>query len=81
MDALGNPTGFHLTPGQAYDLEGTDVLLPQTQGEPMIADRAYDAQERVITLWRMRTKALLSRRPALESRSVTMTIIFTKRAI
>ena len=26
--ALGNPTGFHLTPGQVHDLEGADVLLP-----------------------------------------------------
>ena len=26
-DALGNPTGFHLSPGQAHDLQGADVLL------------------------------------------------------
>ena len=26
-DALGNPTGFHLSPGQARDLQGADVLL------------------------------------------------------
>ena len=25
VDALGNPTGFHLTPGQAHDLDGADV--------------------------------------------------------
>jgi transposase len=49
VDALGNPTGFHLTPGQAHDLEGADALLPQTQAATVIADRAYDAQERVIT--------------------------------
>lgn len=28
VDALGNPTGFHLAPGQAHDLEGADALLP-----------------------------------------------------
>ncbi len=28
-DALGNPTGFILTPGQAHDLEGADALLPE----------------------------------------------------
>jgi hypothetical protein len=39
-DALGNPTGFHLTAGQASDLEGADVLL---------ADKACDADERVLT--------------------------------
>ena len=48
MDALGNPTGFHLTPGQAHDLEGADVLLAETPGECVIADKAYDAQARVI---------------------------------
>ena len=27
-DALGNPTGFALSPGQAHDLDGADALLP-----------------------------------------------------
>lgn len=48
MDALGNPTGFHLTAGQAHDLEGADALLPQVQGHTVIADKGYDAQQRVI---------------------------------
>ena len=48
MDALGNPTGFHLTAGQAHDLEGSDVLLKDTPAQAVIADKAYDAQERVI---------------------------------
>lgn len=48
MDALGNPTGFHLTPGQAHDLDGADVLLKGTQADAILADKAYDAQERVI---------------------------------
>lgn len=47
-DALGNPTGFHLTPGQAHDLEGADVLLPGNQGQAVIADKAYDAHSRVV---------------------------------
>jgi transposase len=49
-DALGNPTGFHLTPGQAHDLDGADVLLPavlETAGA-VLGDKAYDARERVI---------------------------------
>ena len=50
VDVLGNPTGFHLTPGQAHDLEGADALLPQMQVEVLIANKAYDAQERVIEL-------------------------------
>ena len=48
VDALGNPTGFHLTPGQAHDLEGADVLLKDTQADTVIADKAYDAQARLI---------------------------------
>jgi transposase len=48
VDALGNPTGFHLTPGQVHDLEGADALLPDTPAATVIADKAYDAQERVI---------------------------------
>ena len=48
VDALGNPTGFHLTPGQAHDLEGADILLADTPANAVIADKAYDAQARVI---------------------------------
>lgn len=48
MDALGNPTGFHLTPGQAHDLEGADALLPAVTADAVIADKAYDAQARVL---------------------------------
>jgi transposase len=49
VDALGNPTGFFLTPGQAHDLEGADQLLPGVKANIVIADKAYDTQERVIT--------------------------------
>ena len=48
--ALSNPTGFHLTPGQAHDLEGADVLLKDTPSASVIADKAYDARARVIEL-------------------------------
>ena len=47
-DALGNPTGFHLTAGQAHDLEGSDALMDQlTNAETVLADKAYDADERM----------------------------------
>jgi transposase len=49
-DALGNPTGFLLTPGQAHDLVGADALLPKIAADTLIADRAYDADERVLQL-------------------------------
>ena len=34
VDALGNPLGFFLTPGQAHDLEGADALLPEMRPIP-----------------------------------------------
>ena len=47
-DALGNPTGFHLTPGQDHDLAGADALMDKiTQAEALLADKAYDADERM----------------------------------
>ncbi len=48
MDALGNPIGFALTGGQAHDLAGADALLPELEAETLIADKAFDAEERVI---------------------------------
>ena len=48
MDALGNPIGFCLTPGQACDLDGADVLLLELSTDTLIADKAYDADERVL---------------------------------
>jgi transposase len=48
VDALGNPTGFHLTGGEAHDLVGADHLLPDMQADTLIADKAFDADERVI---------------------------------
>lgn len=43
-DALGNPTSFALTPGQAHDLDGADLLLPRIQAETVIADKAYSVR-------------------------------------
>ncbi len=48
VDALGNPTGFHLTEGQACDLEGADVLLPPIKAGTVIADKGFDADKRVL---------------------------------
>ena len=47
MDALGNPVGFHLTGGQEHDLAGADALLPDLEAGTLIADKAFDADERV----------------------------------
>ncbi len=48
VDALGNPLSFLLTPGQAHDLEGADALLPQMEADTLLADKAIDADKRVI---------------------------------
>ncbi len=47
-DALGNPAGFYLTGGEAHDLVGADHLLPEVQADTLIADKAFDAEERVL---------------------------------
>jgi transposase len=48
VDALGNPMAFFLTGGQAHDLEGADELLPKLQADALLADKAFDADKRVI---------------------------------
>ena len=48
VDALGNPVGVFLTAGQAHDLAGADELLPSMQADMLIADKAFDADARVI---------------------------------
>lgn len=50
VDALGNPLGFFLTGGEAHDLVGADHLLPSMQADTLIADKAFDADERVLEL-------------------------------
>ena len=37
-----------MTPGQACDLDGADVLLPGLVAPIVIADKGYDADERVL---------------------------------
>lgn len=51
-NALGNPTGFHLTSGQARDLQGADALLPGILDniQSLLADPSDDARERVLDL-------------------------------
>jgi transposase len=37
-----------LSPGQAHDLAGADALLPDLAADMLIADKAFDAEERVL---------------------------------
>ena len=50
VDALGNPLGFLLTPGQDHDLAGADEFLPQMAADTLLADKALYADVRVIDL-------------------------------
>lgn len=45
---MGNPTGFTLTAGQASELDGADELVPQITAPIVIADKGYDAEDRVL---------------------------------
>jgi len=47
-DALGDPVDFFLTGGEAHDLVGADQLLPTMRADTLIADKAFDADERVL---------------------------------
>ncbi len=48
VDALGNPVAVVLTSGEAHDLVGADRLLPQMAADLLIADKAFDADNRVL---------------------------------
>jgi transposase len=48
VDAMGNPIGFFLTGGQAHDLVGADHLLPTMAADTLLADKAFDADDRVL---------------------------------
>ena len=37
-----------LTLGEAHDLEGADSLLSELEADMLLADKAYDADERVM---------------------------------
>lgn len=50
---------FLLTPGQAHDLEGADALLPDMAAETLLADKAFDADQRVIEPLLARQKSVV----------------------
>ena len=64
VDALGNPLAFLLTAGQAHDLAGADELLPHMAASRLIADKAFDADARVLEpLARAGKSAVIPPRP------------------
>ena len=81
VDALGNPTGFFLTGGQAHDLVGADQLLPAVQADIVIADRAFDADERVIEPLQAAGKTVVIPQESAANRLAAMTAISSRRVI
>ena len=79
-DALGTPTGFHLTGGQASDLAGADALLPGIAAPTVIADKGYDAEARVRAPLREGGRRQSSRPSATARSSASTTRISTRRA-
>ena len=45
---MGHPTGCTRTAGQASELDGADELVPQITAPIVIADKGYDAEDRVL---------------------------------
>ncbi len=70
---FGNPVGFCLTGGQAHDLVGADELLPDMEADLLIADKAYDADKRVIEKLAAFGKSVVIRpKPIATSRAHTI---------
>lgn len=46
-------------PGQACDLDGSDVLLPALEAKTILADRGYDAEDRVLKPLRAAEKEIV----------------------
>jgi transposase len=81
VDALGNPLAFFLTPGKAHDLEGADALLPRMQAHTLLADKAFDADERVIDPLRAAGKTAVIHPGAIAKTNVSMTKRLSRRVI
>ncbi len=83
VDILGNPVGFHLTPGQSRNLDGADVLLPQTAANTIIADKGDAADQRVLEALAEAGKTALipPKRPRVEPREDDRDLYLTRHLI
>lgn len=78
---MGNPMGFHLTPGQANDLDNADVLLAVLDADALLADKSYDAAERVLQRLEAKIVRLSFHRKRIGKCPVVMTRHCTKLGI
>jgi IS5 family transposase len=69
--------GFHLTVRPANDLEGADELLLTVVAKTLLADKAYDANSRVIEALKASKQTIVIPERSQES----MTMDYTKLVI
>jgi transposase len=71
VDALGNPLGFVLTPGQRADITQAEHLIEPHQVEAVIADKGYDSAALVAYVEAREAEAVIpSRRNRKEQREI-----------
>jgi transposase len=71
VDALGNPLGFTLTPGQRADITQAERLLEPHPVEAVIADKGYDSAAFVAYIESREAEAVIpSRRNRKEQRQI-----------
>ena len=78
-DALGNPLSFHLTPGQACDLDGSDLLLPKLTAQTILADKGYDAESLLLLLEQQEIQAVIPTKTNRKVQRVIDTDLYTER--
>lgn len=71
VDALGNPLGFTLTPGQWADITQAEALIEPYMVDAVIADKGYDSDAFVACIEAREAEAVIpSRRSRNEQREI-----------
>jgi transposase len=71
VDALGNPLGFTLTPGQRADITQAEVLVAPFVAEAVIADKGYDSDAFIAFVKAREAEAVIpSKRNRKEQREI-----------
>lgn len=71
VDALGNPLGFTLTPGQRSDFTQAEALVSPHDAEAVLADKGYDSDKFVAFIEAREAKVVIpSRKNRKEQREI-----------
>ena len=65
MDALGNPTHIHLSPGNIHDATEAPILIAAAEGANFIGDKGYDSNAIVEAIEKKEMTAVI---PSKENR-------------